>query len=66
MALRFDLLPLSHVFKAGHRLRVVLSGNDPRERPTAPTGHALTLTSSAAQPSFIDLPVADAAARPQP
>ena len=66
VALRFDLLPLSHVFKAGHRLRVVLSGNDPRERPTAPTGHALTLTSSAAQPSFIDLPVANAAARPQP
>lgn len=56
--LELDLLPLSHVFKAGHRLRVVLAGNDPRERPAAATGHALTLLSSAAQPSFIDLPVA--------
>lgn len=54
--LRLDLLPLSHVFRAGHRIRVVLAGNDPRERPAAPTGHALTLLSSAAQPSFIDLP----------
>jgi uncharacterized protein len=64
--LHFDLLPLSHVFKAGHRLRVVISGNDPRERPTAPTGHALTLHSSAARLSSIELPVAEPAARHQP
>ncbi len=56
--LRFDLLPMSHVFKAGHRVRVVISGNDPRERPAAPTGHSITLVSSDQQPSTITLPVA--------
>lgn len=58
--LHFDLLPLSHVFKAGHRLRVVVSGNDPRQRPTPPTGHVLTLLSSADQPSTLDLPLTPA------
>jgi len=56
--LRLDLLPLSHVFKAGHRIRVVLAGSDPRERAPTGTGHALTLVSSAAQPSYVELPVA--------
>jgi putative CocE/NonD family hydrolase len=55
--LQFDLLPLSHLFKAGHRLRVVVSGNDPRQRPTAPTGHTLTLLSSADKASTLDLPL---------
>ena len=64
--LHFDLLPMSHRFRAGHRLRVVVSGTDARERPAAATGHALTLHSSAARPSFIELPVADAAARRHP
>lgn len=59
--LRFDLLPLSHVFKAGHRLRIVLTANDPRERPAAATGHALTLWSDTAHPSSITLPVASMA-----
>lgn len=58
--LRFDLLPLSYVFRAGHRLRVVVSGNDPRQRPTAPTGHVLTLLSSADKPSTLDLPLTPA------
>lgn len=59
--LKFDLLPLSRVFKAGHRLRVVVSGNDPRQRPPAPTGHAITLLSSAEKTSFIELPGTKAA-----
>ena len=64
--LKLDLLPLSRVFKAGHRVRVVVSGNDPRERPAGPTGHALTLLSSADQPSFIELPAIKAASLRQP
>lgn len=56
--LQFDLLPLSRVFRAGHRLRLVVSGHDPRERQPGPTGHALTVFSSAERPSFITLPLA--------
>lgn len=56
--LRFDLLPLSHVFKAGHRVRLVITGTDFRERAAAPAGHALTLISSTEQPSLIHLPLA--------
>ncbi len=54
--LKMQLLPLSYVFKAGHRVRVVVTANDPRERPAGATGHALTLHSSTEKPSFIDLP----------
>lgn len=56
--LRLDLLPLAHVFKAGHRLRVVITGSDFRERFPAPAGHRLTLVSSARQPSQFSFPVA--------
>jgi predicted acyl esterase len=55
--LQVDLLPLSRVFKAGHQLRLVISGNDPRERNTGPTGHMLTVLSDADHPSFIALPL---------
>lgn len=55
--LDFDFLPLSHVFKAGHRWRLVITGNDPRERPASPTGHALSVWSDAQRPSTITLPV---------
>lgn len=58
--LRFDLLPLSHVFKAGHRLRVVITGSDFRERNPAPTGHTLELHSSTARPSQLQLPIVPA------
>jgi uncharacterized protein len=59
----FDLLPLSYVFKAGHRVRVVITGNDPRERLVAPTGHTLALFSSAERASFIELPTAPASSK---
>jgi len=55
--LHFDLLPLAYVFKAGHRLRVVINGSDSRERQPAPPGHTLTLFSSAARPSHIEFPI---------
>ena len=47
----------TRVVPAGHRLRIVVSGNDPRERMSGPTGHALTLLSDAAHPSFVQLPI---------
>lgn len=56
VALRLDLLPLSYVFKAGHRMRVVITGSDSRERAPAPPGHSLTLFSSAERPSHLELP----------
>ena len=55
--LRFDMLPLSYIVKAGHRLRVTVTGSDTRERPAAPPGHLLTLLSDAQHPSFVSLPV---------
>jgi uncharacterized protein len=55
--LQFDMLPLSHVFKAGHRLRVVVSASDPRERVAGATGHGFTLFSGARQSSSITLPL---------
>ena len=30
--LRLDLLPTSTIFKAGHRLRLTITGSDPRQR----------------------------------
>ena len=55
--LQFDLLPLAHRFKAGHRIRVSITGSDPRERTPAASGSRLTLASSATHPSTITLPV---------
>ena len=57
LALRFDMLPLSYLFKAGHRLRVTITGSDPRERPATVAGHRLTIHSDALHPSTITLPV---------
>ena len=41
---KFDLLPLSYVFKAGHRIQVTVAGADYRERDRAAAGPAPTLT----------------------
>lgn len=59
--LQFDLLPLAHVAKAGHRLRLVVSANDPRERQPLGTGHVFSLWAGAAHPSVISLPLLAAA-----
>ena len=58
---RLDLLPVSYVFKAGHRLRVSVTGADYRERdrerdPAHPAVH-LTLHDTPEQPSTITLPL---------
>lgn len=57
--LRFDLLPTSTIIRKGWRLRLVVTGADPRQRvfmkaDPAPT---VTLHSGAAMASYIDIPV---------
>ncbi|MEK8052733.1 CocE/NonD family hydrolase [Ideonella sp. DXS22W] len=62
--LQFDLLPLSHLFKAGHRWRLVVTGSDPRERQPATAGARLSVLSDAAHPSRLTLPVTTPAGTP--
>jgi uncharacterized protein len=56
---RFDLLPISYIFKAGHRMRVSVAGADYRERDrdTASPAPTLTIYNSKEAPSTIMLPV---------
>jgi predicted acyl esterase len=59
--MRFDLTPTARVFKAGHRMRVVLTGADPRQRNLArvrqdPPPH-LTLFLGGRGGSVIGLPL---------
>lgn len=56
--LRFDLLPTSTIIRKGWRLRLVITGADPRQRvfmkaDPAPT---VTLHSGASMASYIDIP----------
>ena len=55
---RMDFLPVSYVFKAGHRIQVTLAGSDYRERVRDPGAAATTLTIYAGgdRPSSISLP----------
>ena len=52
--LTFDLLPMSYIFKAGHRLRLNITFTDPQTRPNAP---GVTVLRSVAAPSRLTLPV---------
>ncbi|MFZ3285868.1 MAG: CocE/NonD family hydrolase, partial [Telluria sp.] len=56
----FDLLPVSYVFKAGHRYRLTLTGADPREklRKERTPAPRWTILFDASHPSHIVLPVA--------
>jgi hypothetical protein len=57
--LTFDLLPISNVFLAGRRIRLVITGADPRQRDLQPITPApvITLYRGDAHASFVDLPV---------
>ena len=44
--LKFDLLPMSYIFKAGHKLRVTLTFADPQRRDTPPPVTMATFFSS--------------------
>lgn len=52
--LKFDLLPMSYIFKAGHRLRVTLTFADPQRRDRPPP---VTILAGGATPSAINLPL---------
>lgn len=56
---QFDLLPVSYIFKAGHRMRVSIAGADYRERDrdTANSAHNITIYNSKDAPSIIQLPI---------
>jgi len=52
--LKFDMLPMSYIFKAGNKVRVTLTFADPQRRASAP---GVTVLSGGATPSSINLPV---------
>jgi predicted acyl esterase len=52
--LKFDLLPMSYIFKAGNRVRVTLTFADPQRRDAPPP---VTVLAGGATPSAINLPV---------
>jgi uncharacterized protein len=53
--LKFDLLPMSYIFKAGHKVRVTLTFVDPQRRTEGMA--PVTILSGPATPSAIVLPV---------
>jgi uncharacterized protein len=57
--LTFAFLPASHIFKAGHRIRISVAGSDYRERDRAPVSPApvVTILNTPSNPSYISLPV---------
>lgn len=65
----FGLLPSAYVFKAGHRIRVTVTGADPRERNLEqirqdPPPH-LTIFTGGERASHIDLPLLPPGTMPQ-
>ena len=57
--LQFDLMPVSYIFKAGHRYRLTLTGADPREKLRVVLDPAPTwsIQRDAAHPSHLILPI---------
>jgi predicted acyl esterase len=55
--LAFDLYPISFVFKAGHRIRLVLTFADSRATPTGSPAPELTIHRDPAHSSSITLPI---------
>jgi len=55
----FDLLPLSYIFEKGHRIRLTITGADPREKDRVQSSPAprITIYRDATHSSYITLPV---------
>jgi predicted acyl esterase len=55
----FAFLPMSHVFKTGHRIRISVAGSDYRERDRTPISPApvVTIYNTPSHPSYISLPL---------
>jgi uncharacterized protein len=62
-AVVFDCLPLSHVFESDHRIRITITGADPREKDRLQLSPPSTLNihRDAAHSSYVTLPVIPAA-----
>jgi len=60
----FDCLPLSHVFKSGHRIRLTITGADSREKDRAELSPAprITIFRDSVHSSHISLPIIPAGA----
>ncbi len=58
---RFDLLPTSTIVQPGSRLRLVVTGADPRQRTHLgfDPPPKLTLRTGGAMASYVELPVVD-------
>jgi uncharacterized protein len=58
----FAFLPASHIFKAGHSIRVSVAGSDYRERDRTPVSPApvITIYNTPSNPSCVSLPVINA------
>jgi putative CocE/NonD family hydrolase len=56
---RFDMMPTSWLFRAGHRVQVTVSGADPRERerPMDRLAKTITVLADKAHPSSVTLPI---------
>lgn len=52
--LKFDLLPMSYIFKAGNRVRVTITFADPQRRDSPPP---VTILTGPAMPSALTLPL---------
>jgi putative CocE/NonD family hydrolase len=62
----FEMLPLSYIFKAGHRIRLTVFFADPAS-PTAPNpGTSIVLLRSSSMPSSVTLPIIPAADASKP
>jgi predicted acyl esterase len=53
----FEMLPLSYIFKAGHRIRLTLFFADSSSPATPGTAPRVTIVRSSTMPSSITLPV---------
>ena len=54
-----DCLPMSHVFASGHRIRLTITGADPREKDRTQTSPppVITIHRDAIHSSYINLPI---------
>lgn len=59
---QFDMLPVSYVFKAGHRIRLTITGADPRERSRVvpEVAAVLSIYADSERPSALTLPIVTA------
>ena len=55
--IEFEMLPMSYIFKAGHRLRLTLFFADPAAPAAPDTKARVTVLRAADTPSFVTLPI---------